>query len=136
MMKKLRKMQADAETHAEEDKKKKEQVEARNNADSAVYTSEKTLKENGDKIKEEDKKAIEDAIKLVKEKLADDKVEAEELKKVTDELNTALSKEGEQLYKDTEANIENKEDIEKEEKDGKTDTDAEEGEVVDKKDKK
>jgi len=132
----IKKMQADAETHAEEDKKKKEQVEARNNADSAVYTSEKTLKENGDKIKEEDKKAIEDAIKLVKEKLADDKVEAEELKKVTDELNTALSKVGEQLYKDTEANVENKEEIEKEEKDGKTDTDAEEGEVVDKKDKK
>lgn len=135
----IKQMQQDAEAHAEEDKKKKEQVEARNHADSTVYTAEKTLKENGDKIKEEDKKSIEDAIKTVKDKLGDDKVELEELKKVTDELMGALSKVGEQLYKETEEQVENPEEVEATEKDGKTDDksdDAEEGEVVDKKDDK
>jgi molecular chaperone DnaK len=133
----IKKMQQDAETHADEDKKKKEQVEARNDADSAVYTAEKTIKENADKIKEEDKKTIEDAIKAVKDKLESE--DTEELKKITEELSSALSKVGEQLYKQTEENVENKEEIEKEEKDGKTDDkddEPEEGEVVDKKDKK
>jgi len=133
----IKKMQQDAETHADEDKKKKEQVEARNAADSAIYTAEKTIKENADKIKEEDKKTIEDAIKAVKDKL--DSENTEELKKATEELSTALSKVGEQLYKQTEENVEGKEEIEKEEKDGKTDDkndEPEEGEVVDKKDKK
>lgn len=133
----IKKMQQDAETHADEDKKKKEQVEARNAADSAIYTAEKTIKENTDKIKEEDKKTIEDAIKAVKDKL--DSENTDELKKATEELSTALSKVGEQLYKQTEENVEGKEEIEKEEKDGKTDDkndEPEEGEVVDKKDKK
>lgn len=139
----IKKMQQDAETHADEDKKKKEQVEARNNADSAVYTTEKTIKENADKVKDEDKKAIEDAVKVVKEKLADDKVESEELKKATEELNTALSKVGEQLYKETADNVSSEPEVEATEKDGKTDEktddkkdEPEEGEVVDKKDKK
>ncbi len=139
----IKKMQQDAETHADEDKKKKEQVEARNNADSAVYTAEKTIKENADKVKDEDKKAIEDAVKVVKEKLADEKIESEELKKVTEELNTALSKVGEQLYKETADNVSSEPEVEATEKDGKTDEKAddkkdepEEGEVVDKKDKK
>jgi molecular chaperone DnaK len=139
----IKKMQQDAETHADEDKKKKEQVEARNNADSAVYTAEKTVKENAEKIKDEDKKAIEDSVKVVKEKLADDKVESEDLKKVTEELNTALSKVGEQLYKETADTVSDEPEVEATEKDGKTDEktddkkdEPEEGEVVDKKDKK
>lgn len=135
----IKQMQQDAEAHAEEDKKKKEQVEARNHADSAVYTAEKTLKDNGDKVKDEDKKSIEESIKTVKEKLADEKVESEELKKATEELNSALSKVGEQLYKETADTVSDEPEVEATEKDGKTDNkadDAEEGEVVDKKDKK
>ncbi|HMS92268.1 MAG TPA: molecular chaperone DnaK [Candidatus Saccharibacteria bacterium] len=135
----IKKMQQDAEMHADEDKKKKEQVEVRNNADSAVYTAEKTIKENAEKIKDEDKKTIEESIKNVKEKLADEKVESEELKKATEELNTALSKVGEQLYKETAENVSDEPEVEATEKDGKTDDskdEPEEGEVVDKKDKK
>ncbi len=135
----IKKMQQDAEMHADEDKKKKEQVETRNNADSAVYTAEKTIKENAEKIKDEDKKTIEESIKTVKEKLADEKVESEELKKATEELNTALSKVGEQLYKETADTVSDEPEVEATEKDGKTDDkndEPEEGEVVDKKDKK
>jgi molecular chaperone DnaK len=59
----------DAESHAEEDKKRREEVEARNKADNAVYTTEKMLKENGDKLKGEDKSKIESALNGVKEAL-------------------------------------------------------------------
>lgn len=117
----IKKMQQDAETHADEDKKKKDQVEARNNADSAVYTAEKTVKENAEKIKDEDKKAIEESVKIVKEKLADEKVESEELKKATEELSSALSKVGEQLYKEAADNVSAEPEVEATEKDGKSD---------------
>lgn len=131
----IKKMQADAETHADEDKRKKDLVEARNNADSMIYTAEKTLKDNVDKIKDEDKKAIEDSVKAVKDKLASENVD--ELKKVTEDLSSAMSKVGEQLYKQTEANVEGKEEIEKEEKAGKkAGPDVEEGEIVDDNDNK
>jgi molecular chaperone DnaK len=57
------KMVKDAEVHAEEDKKKKEEIEVRNQADSLIYQTEKVLKENKDKLSEDDCKAVEDAIK-------------------------------------------------------------------------
>src|SRR5579864_1780056 len=63
----VEKMRRDAETHAEEDKQQREEVEARNEADSAVYRTEKMLKDNADKIQEGDKKKIEDAVADVKE---------------------------------------------------------------------
>jgi molecular chaperone DnaK len=56
-------MVKDAELHAEEDKKKKEEIEVRNQADSLIYQTEKVLKENKDKLSENDCKAVEDAIK-------------------------------------------------------------------------
>lgn len=129
----IKKMQQDAEAHAEEDKKKKELVEAKNHADTLIYTAEKTIRDNTDKIKDEDKKAIEDAVKIVKDKLETDNVD--ELKKVAEELSTALSKIGEALYKQTEENVEGKPEVEESEKDGKK-PDVEEGEVVDDQDKK
>jgi molecular chaperone DnaK len=65
----IKKAQAEAEAHAEDDKKKKELVEARNTLDNMIYTGEKTLKDAGDKAKDEDKKALEDAIAAAKGKL-------------------------------------------------------------------
>lgn len=141
----IKKMQADAETHAEEDKKKKEQVEAKNHADTLIYTSEKTLKDAGDKVNAEDKKAVEDAVSALKEKLESE--DAAEIKKLSDDLNEKLMKVGEAMYKeeakeaeakkgeDTVEEAEVKEDSKTEGKDKKSD-DSEEGEVVDGKDKK
>jgi len=64
-----------AEAHAEEDKNRREEVEVRNNADTLVYTSEKSLKEAGDKVPEEDRKTIEEGIEKVKEALAGTDIE-------------------------------------------------------------
>ncbi|MBA3678921.1 molecular chaperone DnaK [Candidatus Saccharibacteria bacterium] len=144
----IKKMQQDAETHADEDKKKKEQVEAKNHADTLIYTAEKTLHDAGDKVAEDDKKSVQDAVAVLKEKL--DTEDIEELKKLSNDLNEKLMKVGEQMYKaEAEAaksenepeEAETKKDEEKTEKSeeksdknspaGEDDKDAEEGEVVD-----
>ena len=126
----IKKMQADAEAHAEEDKKKKEAAEAKNHADTMIYTAEKSLKDAGDKAPEEDKKAVEEAIAVLKEKL--DSGDAEEIKKLTEDLSTKLTKVGEAMYKEAESEQKAEEaQTEPEKKDGE----AEEGEVVDKDEK-
>ncbi|MBI2798514.1 molecular chaperone DnaK [Candidatus Saccharibacteria bacterium] len=134
----IKKMQQDAEAHADEDKKKKEQVEARNNADTLIYTAEKTLKDAGDKAKEEDKKAVEDATKALKDKLETDDVE--ELKKLTEDLNTKLQKVGAAMYeaeaKEAESKEGDKADQKGDDKNPPAGGEPEEGEVVDEKDKK
>ena len=91
------KMVKDAEANAEADKKKKELVEAKNQAEGPIHTTEKTLKENGDKISAADKTAIEDAVKALKTG-----VEAEDLaviKEKTEALMQASLKLGEAMYK-------------------------------------
>src|SRR5687768_10051080 len=65
----IEKMRKDAELHAEDDKKKREEIETRNEADNSVYRTEKLLKENADKIPAPDKEKIESAVKNVKEAL-------------------------------------------------------------------
>lgn len=93
----IEKMKRDAETHMEEDKKKKELIEARNMADTLVYTTEKALRDAGDKITADEKKPIEDAItELNKVKGGDD---TEAIKKATETLSQAAQKIGEKLYK-------------------------------------
>src|ERR1700752_654304 len=69
-------MMRDAEAHADEDRKRREEAEVRNNADTLVYQTEKLLKEQGDKASPEDKTAIEDALKSVKEALGGTDVDA------------------------------------------------------------
>jgi molecular chaperone DnaK len=69
-------MMRDAEAHAEEDRKRREEAEVRNNADTLVYQTEKLLKEQGDKATAEDRSAIEDALKGAKEALAGTDVDA------------------------------------------------------------
>jgi molecular chaperone DnaK len=92
------KMKREAEEFSAEDKKKRELAEVRNSADNLVYTSEKTLLEFKDKIKEDDKKKIEEAIiTLKKEKESGDH---DSLKKIVDEFSLVLSKIGAELYKE------------------------------------
>ena len=96
----IERMKNEAEQHAEEDKKKKELVDARNMADTAILAAESALKEHGDKVSEETKKEIEDAIAKVKEvKEKDDKDEIDrltaELVKVSQKIGEELAKKGE-----------------------------------------
>ncbi|MFR0823564.1 MAG: molecular chaperone DnaK [Clostridia bacterium] len=86
----------DAEAHAEEDKKKKEEIEARNNAESLVYNSEKTLTELGDKISGEEKAKAEEEIANVKKALEGTDVEA--IKSATEKLTTVFYSISEKLY--------------------------------------
>ena len=86
------KMAKEAEAHAEEDAKKKELIEARNIADSLVYTAEKSVKDAGDKINEDLKKEVEEKVKASKEAIAGE--DLEKIKKATDELGQTLQKIG------------------------------------------
>ncbi|MCK4799431.1 molecular chaperone DnaK [Candidatus Parcubacteria bacterium] len=90
------KMQKDAEMHAEEDKKKKEKIEVKNNADALVYTTEKLLRDAKDKIKEEDKKAIEEKVEALKKVKETDDTEA--IKKALEELSQEAQKIGAAMY--------------------------------------
>ncbi len=93
----IERMKKDAEMHAEEDKKKKELIEARNMADSLSYTTEKSMKDAGDKLTADEKKPVEEAItELNKVKNGDD---LEAIKKATETLSQAAQKIGEKLYK-------------------------------------
>jgi len=93
----IEKMKKDAEAHAEEDKKKKELIEARNMADTLVYTTEKALRDAGDKITADERKPIEEKIEALKKVKDSDDVEA--IKKATQEMSEAAQKIGEKLYK-------------------------------------
>ncbi len=93
----IEKMKKDAEAHADEDKKKKENVETKNMADTLVFTTEKALKDAGDKISAEKKKPVEEKIEALKKVKDTDDIEA--IKKATAELSTEAQKIGEELYK-------------------------------------
>ena len=93
----IEKMVKDAEANAEADKKKKELVEAKNQAEGLIHTTEKTLKENSDKISSADKDAIEQAITALKGVIDGEDVEA--IKSKSDALMQASLKLGEAMYK-------------------------------------
>ena len=82
----IEKMVKDAEANADSDKKKLEAIEARNNADSIVHSTEKSLKEHGAKIPKEDKEKIEKSLEGLKEVLKDEKSETSVLKEKTEAL--------------------------------------------------
>jgi len=96
----IEKMKADAEIHADEDKKKKELIEIRNLAEQMAYTAEKALKDSADKIPEEIKTSVEEKIKAARG--VKDKNDIEEIKKATEELSTEMQKIGEHIAKSTE----------------------------------
>ena len=93
----IEKMQRDAELHADEDKRKREEIEARNEADSAVYRSEKMLRDNADKISESDKRKIGDAISAVKDALKGN--DPATIKSASERLNEAWQAVSAELYK-------------------------------------
>ena len=87
----------DAEAHAEEDKKKKEEIEVKNNAESLIYNSEKTLKDLGDKVSGEEKAKIETEIENTKKALETNNTES--IKEATEKLTKVFYEMSEQLYK-------------------------------------
>ena len=96
------KMVKDAEANAESDKKKREEVDVKNQADSLVFQVEKNIKEHGDKISSEDKSKIETDLKDLKEAI--EKNDLELIKAKTQELTQSSMKMGEAMYKDQQAN--------------------------------
>jgi molecular chaperone DnaK len=93
----IEKMQRDAETHAEEDKKAKEAIEIKNNADTLAYQSEKQLKDLGDKVPEEKRKQIEEAIKAVRDAI--EKNDTDAMKRTYDDLQNKFQEVSADLYK-------------------------------------
>ena len=99
----VKKAQAEAEQYAEADRKKKELVEARNQADALVFTAEKTLKEAGEKVKKEDKEKVEAEIKNVKDVLGKSEATKEEIEESSKKLSEELQKVGAAMYSSAEA---------------------------------
>jgi molecular chaperone DnaK len=97
----VEKMAKDAEVHTGEDRQRKEEIEARNKADSMVYQVEKMLKDHRDKVSEEDAKAVEEALESTKRKISDGSVE--DINKAVDSLTQASHKLAEAMYKTTAA---------------------------------
>src|SRR6187455_2099180 len=97
----VERMQRDAEAHADEDKAAKEAVEVRNNADNLAYQSEKQLKEMGEKIPEDKKKEIEDAIAAVRDAINRNDVDA--MKRTYDDLQNKFQEVSADLYKQASA---------------------------------
>ena len=93
----IKKMQSDAAAHAEEDKKKRTLVEARNRADSMCYEIEKLVKQQGDKLQDSDKSALEAAVAKVREAAKGD--DADRIKSAVSELEAASHAMSEALYK-------------------------------------
>jgi molecular chaperone DnaK len=92
----IERMKKEAEMHAQEDRKRRETVDARNQADTVISVSERTLKDAGDKAPEADRKAVQDkmdALKAVK-----DGQDTEVIKKAVDELSNAVQKVGAAMY--------------------------------------
>jgi molecular chaperone DnaK len=99
------KMVKDAELHAAEDKKRREIVDAKNQAEAMVHSSEKTLKEHGDKVSADDKSAVEAAVASLKSALEGEDVE--QIKAKTNDLVQASMKLGEAMYKAQQAEAAN-----------------------------
>lgn len=97
----------EAEQHAEEDKKLKEKIELRNQADTLIYTVEKTLKESGDKISEDEKNKINEDIKNLRAALEGDDVE--KIKSNIEKLTTSSHKLAEEIYKKASAETQQQE---------------------------
>ncbi|MDQ3169905.1 MAG: molecular chaperone DnaK [Acidobacteriota bacterium] len=94
-------MTRDADTHADEDKKLREQIETRNRAEQSAYAAEKMLQEAGDKIAPAEKAAVESAVEEIKKALESN--DPDQIKRALDSLTAAQSKAAESLYKNAQA---------------------------------
>ena len=116
----IEKMVKDAEANKESDKKKRESVDVRNQADTLIHSTEKNLKEHGSKVSGEEKKAIEDASSSLKEALKSEDID--DIKKKTEALVQASMKLGEAIYKSQQnAKPDSGKDVGKDNKDKKDD---------------
>lgn len=119
----IEKARAEAEAHAEEDKKKRESVDARNQLENAVYQAEKMPDEYKDKISDDDKKTIEEAVKEAKKVLEDKEADREQLENAAKELSNKIMPIGAKMYQKEAPQAEDK-------KDEKGGDEPVEGEVV------
>jgi molecular chaperone DnaK len=133
----VEKMAKDAEANAEEDKKKRESIEARNLLENSIYQAEKFVADNKEKLEKEDIKTLEDAVKDAKEKQNDDKADKASLEAAAKELSDKMMPIGAKMYEKTSKEDENskneKEKDPKKEKEGKNE--PVEGEIIDDKEK-
>lgn len=128
----VEKMAKDAEAHAEEDKKKRESIEARNLLENSVYQTEKFASDNKDKLSDDDKKTLEDAVKAAKESLSDEKADKDVLEAAAKELSDKMMPIGAKMYEEAAKEEEAKEGASDGKKEGESDKDEPvEGEVVD-----
>jgi molecular chaperone DnaK len=131
----IEKMKRDADAHADEDKKKREVIEQRNQADSLLYTSEKAIRDGGDKVAADVKKEVEEKIEALKK--VKDGDDAEAIKTAVQDLSTAAQKIGAAMYdKSDAANPAPTEGATEEKKDGDTVVEGEVEDVKDKEEKK
>ena len=119
----IKRMVDEAAANADADKKKRELAEAKNNAETAIFSIEKSLKEHGDKISEDEKKAIEDAKKELADELAKSDATAESLKNKTEALAEKSMKLGEAVYKASQEASAQQNDETKSNEDGTRDAD-------------
>lgn len=130
----VKRAQEEAEKYAEEDQKKKDLIDARNQADALVFTAEKTLKDAGDKVPADQKEKVEVEIKNVKEVLGKDDATNEQIEEVSGKLSEVLQQVGAAMYGQRQSasqeqpGAEGKEEAEEKKKDEQQ---VEEGEVVD-----
>jgi molecular chaperone DnaK len=94
----IERMKTEAEAHAEEDRKKAEEVDVRNQADQLAFTAEKTLSDLGDKVPQETRAQIEDQVRRLREKLSQN-ASADALRRATDELSKTLQAVAQEAYK-------------------------------------
>jgi molecular chaperone DnaK len=127
----VEKMAKEAEAHADEDKKKRELVEARNILDSAVYQAEKLKNDNSDKLSDDDKKTLDEAVTEAKKVVSDEKADKDALENAAKALNDKLMPIGSKMYEQAGADTSTVDDDSKEDKKD----DSIEGEVVDKEEK-
>ncbi len=97
----VEKLQKEAELHASDDQKKRELIEVRNISDSLIYTSEKTLREAGDKVSQDERRTVEDAILKLKSTLSGDDVTA--IKEASAALSQEIQKVGAAMYNSTQS---------------------------------
>jgi len=129
----IEKMVDEAAKYAEEDKKKRERIEKRNNADSLCFNIEKLLEESGDKIEKEEKKDLEENIKELKELITKDDFDEDKVEEKTEELTKKMQEVSKKMYEAAaKESSEKKEDKKEDKKDEEKKKDeVKEGEVVD-----
>ncbi|HET7320578.1 MAG TPA: molecular chaperone DnaK [Candidatus Saccharimonadales bacterium] len=127
----VEKMAKEAEAHAEEDKKRKEAVEARNLLDSAVYQAEKLKTEQKDKLSEDDVKTLDEAVEAAKKVVADEKADKDALEAATKALNDKLMPIGAKMYEQAQASEDESQKAEDGEEKKSDKEEPIEGEVVD-----